>query len=161
MYVKRMNILIVFALSTILLTGFVSALNINQIGGADLERGIVIEDIEFNIPDGYVKNNSKSIVNQTNNTGNMSFVLNQETFINHDNMEIIISIVDYNDFDVDAESLKKICEDADNKTLMGYPGYISTKDSYSQFTYAFNNKAVSIRAPNEDLINQILVVEDA
>ncbi|MBE6486908.1 MAG: hypothetical protein E7Z85_08730 [Methanosphaera stadtmanae] len=161
MYVKRMNILIVFALSTIILTGFVSALNINQSCGADLERGIVIEDIEFNIPDGYEKNNSKSIVNQTNTTGNMSFVLNQETFTNPDNSEITISIVDYNDFDVDAESLKKICEDADNKTLMGYPGYISNKDSYSQFTYAFNNKAVSIRAPNEDLINQILVVEDA
>jgi len=158
---KKIRVLFAFTLLTILLTGFVSAINIDQTGGADPERGISIENIEFNIPDSFEKNNSKTIVNQTNTTGKDTYVLNQETFENDDGKEIIISIRDYDDFDVDAQTLYRISESSNNKTLMGYPGYISCNDTCSQFTYAFNHKAVTITAPNENIINQMLIVEDA
>ena len=158
---KGLKVLLTFALLTILLAGFASAVTIDQCGGADPERGISIENIEFNIPYGYVKNDSKTIINQTNSSENTTYVLNQETFENADGEEIVISIVDYDDFDVDAQTLNKICEGADNKTILGYPGYISGNDSYTQFIYAFDNRAVSITAPNEDMIKQILVLEDA
>lgn len=158
---KKLGVLLTLALLTIILIGYVSALNIDYSGGADPERGISIENIEFNIPNGYIKNDSKTVVNQTNSSENITYVLNQETFENADGKEIVISIVDYDDFDVDEDTLYRICEGAENKTLMGYPGYMSGNDTSVQFAYAFDHRAVSITAPSEELINQMLVVEDA
>lgn len=158
---KKLIVLLTVALIAILLTGLFSAHDIGYNGGADSVRGIAIENIEFNIPEGYEKNDTKNIINQRNTTGNNAFVYNQQTYENSAGEEIIIIIADYDDFDVDVHNLKGICKGGKNKTLMGYSGYISSNENYYQFTYAFNNKAVTIRAPNEDLINQILVVEDA
>lgn len=162
MYPKKIFLfLILLSLMLILFAGVTNALNWGFSGGADPEKGIVIEGIEFNIPDGYEKNNSKSIVNETNSSENNSFVLNQETYENTKGEEIIISIVDYDDFDVDSKMLSKVCEGSNQKTLMGYPGYINGNDNYTQFVYAFDHRLVSITASNEDIINHILVVEDA
>ncbi|RAP52447.1 MAG: hypothetical protein BZ138_03110 [Methanosphaera sp. rholeuAM270] len=154
--------ILIVALLAVTITGSACAFEImGHSGGADTERGISIEEIEFNIPDGYEKINDKSIVNMTNSSGNISYVVNQETYKNSDGEEIIISIVDYNDFDVDADTLYRICEGTEAKTMMGYPGYINKMENYTQFVYAFNHKAVGITAPNEKVINQILVVEDS
>ncbi len=108
-----------------------------------------------------MKNDSKTIINQSNNTGDKGYVLNQQTYVNVIGEEIVISVVEYDDFDVDAKMLHRICEGADEKTLMGYSGYINRGEDFAQFAYAYDNKAVSITAPNEELINQMLVVEDA
>ena len=161
MNTKEIVIILIISILTILLAGVVIASDLGNSGGADPERGIEIESIEFNIPAGYEKNDSKTVVNQSNSTGDYGFVYNQQTFENSKGEEIVITIVDYKDFDVDAQTLYKICEGTDEKTLMGYPGYINKQENFTQFAYAYDKKAVSITAPNEDLINQILVVEDA
>lgn len=157
---KKIFSLITLAILTILFTGLVSA-SILDSTGSDPEKSISIEKTEFNIPDGYVKNDSKSIVNETKTVGNDSYILNQETFQNNNSDEITFSIIKFNNFDVDADTLDRICEGVDNKTLRGYPGYICDYGNYTNFTYAYNNRAVTISAPNEELINQVLVVEDA
>ena len=158
---KKISIISILTVLTVILLGLVSASNIGYTGGADPERGISIESIEFNIPDGYMKNDSKTIINQSNNTGDKGYVLNQQTYVNVIGEEIVISVVEYDDFDVDAKMLHRICEGADEKTLMGYSGYINRGEDFAQFAYAYDNKAVSITAPNEELINQMLVVDDA
>ena len=158
---KKIIIIITLAVLIIALTGLTIASDLTSIGGTMPETAIAIEGIDFNIPEGYEKDNAKSVVNETRTTGNTSFVLNQESYENSNGEEIIISIADYDDFDVDADALYRICEGADAKTLMGYSGYITSNDTCTQFTYAFNHRAVTITAPNEDLIKQILIVEDA
>ncbi|MBO7718617.1 MAG: hypothetical protein J6S29_00530 [Methanosphaera sp.] len=155
------KVILLAAIITVVLAGSACASKLDYIGGANPETGIEIAGIEFNIPDGYLKNDSKSIVNQSNSTGDDSFVVNQETFVNVNGEEIVITIVDFDEFDVDAQMLHRICEGVDEKTLMGYPGYISDNNASVQFTYAYDNRAVSITASCEELINQVLVVEDA
>lgn len=54
-----------------------------------------------------------------------------------------------------------ICESAYAKKLKDYSEYLKVNKSFCQFTYAYDNKEVSIKAPTEDVINQVLVVEDA
>ena len=158
---KKIIIIITLTVLIFALAGLTIASNLTSIGGTMPETAIAIEGIDFNIPDGYEKDNTKSVVNETRTTENTSFVLNQESYENSNGEEIIISIADYDDFDVDADTLSRICEGADGKSMMGYPGYIISNDTCTQFTYAFDHRAVSITAPNEDLINQILIVEDA
>lgn len=130
-------------------------------GGSDPIRGITIENIEFNIPVGYEKNNTKTIINQTINNENGGYILNQQTYENSEGREISISIIDYNEIDINPQNLHVLCKSCDKKNIKGYPGYIRRSNNKTQFTYAFNNKKVQITATNEDLINQILIVEDA
>lgn len=161
MYSKKIVFLLTFAVLGIILVGNVSAYDWTVTGGRNPKTGVVIESVEFNIPDGYVKNNSKSVVNETGTSGNLTFVLNQETYEKYDGEKIIISVIDYDDFDVDAQNLHEICEGADKKTINGYPGYVIDNNATVKFTYSFDYKCVSINASNEDLINQILVIGDA
>lgn len=158
---KKIYFLLSIGIISILLVGLASAANLGYSGGADPDRGVSIEGIEFNIPYGYMKNDSKSIINQSNTTENMTYVINQETYVNPTGEEIVITIVDFDDYDVDAELLHRICEGADEKKIMGYPGYMTGNESFVQFAYAYDNKGVSIIAPDEQLINEVLVPEDA
>jgi hypothetical protein len=161
MNIKKIIILLCLAFLTISSIGLTNALTLTSATENNPETSIILEGIEFNIPDGYVKNNTKSIVNETRNTGNKSFFLNQIIYENCEGKEIIISVVDYENFDVDANQLYKICEGNTEKSIMGYSGYINQNDTTTKFTYAFNHRAVSITAPAENLIHEILVVEDA
>ncbi|RAP54550.1 MAG: hypothetical protein BZ137_01600 [Methanosphaera sp. rholeuAM130] len=158
---KKMYYILTVGILAILIAGLASATNIGHSGGADPDRGISIEGIEFNIPNGYMKNESKSIVNQSNSSENMTYVLNQETYVNVAGEEIVITVLKFDDYDVDSQMLYRICQGADEKKIMGYPGYMTGNENFAQFAYAYDNRGVSIQAPNEKVINQVLVPEDA
>ena len=55
MNTKEIVIILIISILTILLAGVVIASDLGNSGGADPERGIEIESIEFNIPAGYEK----------------------------------------------------------------------------------------------------------
>lgn len=161
MNIRKIIIPLIILIGLVILATIAMTTDLGQSGGADMQRGVSIESIEFNVPDGYEKNNSKTVVNQTKSNGSTSLIYTEEVYENGAGDEIRINIADYDYFDVNADNLYKICEGRDRKTLLGYPGYLSGNESFTCFTYAFNNKAVSITAPDEDLIKQVLVVEDS
>ena len=158
---KRIIILSITILLAIVLVGIVFSSSLNSNGKPHEGRIISIENVEFNIPVEYEKNQTKSIVNQSRSMDNNSYVLNQETFENDDGKEIIISIADYDDFDVDSGRLQMPCRNSTQKTLMGYPGYIRRNKNNTEFAYVFDHRLVSVTAFDEDMIKQVLVVEDA
>jgi hypothetical protein len=158
---KKVLSILILVILAVILSGGVSSSDVSGIGGPDLQADISIDNVEFNIPEGYEKNTTKTIVNQTNTFGDMTYVLNQETFVSSDAKEIIISVVDLSGMDVDEQTLSQITQGAENKTLMGYQGYLKKDGNSITFGYRFNNKAVTITAPSEELINNILVMEDA
>lgn len=79
---KIITILLLCLGNLVMVIGTVNAVTLGNSRGADPIRRISIEKVEFNIPEGYVKNNKKNIINETQNHENYSFVISHETYKN-------------------------------------------------------------------------------
>ncbi|ADC46491.1 hypothetical protein mru_0640 [Methanobrevibacter ruminantium M1] len=158
---KKILVILGLTVLAIFLASSVSAGDLISTGGYNPDSLIILEGADFNIPDGFERIEDKSIANQTRNSGVFSSILNREVYGNPKGEEIVISVVDFDNFDANLPILSMICKGCQKKELLGYPGFIGSDGNSTKFSYVFDNKVVSISAPNEDLINQVLVVEDA
>lgn len=134
---KTKVLIISIVLMAILTVGVVSAANIQEVGG-----------LKFNIPDGYSPGYSYSISTSGHDSDSANF----------DNGDSHIGIAVENKTGVSLNDvIKNETRPLENKTIAGINGCSETTNDGIRFIYVQGDKVVYITAPDESVIESMIV----
>lgn len=153
-----MNKKIFFALSVALVAiaaiGTVSAFDLGSLFGmAPEDQTVTIDGENFTIPGTFVENE------QVNNTGTVNeyYVLKcteyAKGYVNETNY-INILISDFETTDLGDEIINYM--NGTSKDISGVKGYLYSDDTGYTYSYAKDNKVISIQSDNEELIAPVI-----
>ena len=151
-----MNKKYIFAISVavvvIVTIGTVSAFDLSDIGslfGAPKDQTVTIDGENFTIPGTFKENESMSD-NGTVNDFYLFKVSDYEKGYCNDTSHINIFITDYNSTDLGDEIVNIMNGTA--KNISGVKGFLYSDDLGYTYTYAKDNKVISIQSDKEELI---------
>lgn len=156
-----MNKKILFALSVVVVAivaiGTVSAFDLSDLGslfgGAPQDQIVTIDGENFTIP-GTFKENENISDNGTVNDYYLFTVSDYgKGYFNGTNY-INIFVTDYNTTEIGDELVNYM--NGTSKDINGLKGYIYSDDTGVTYTFAKNNKVISIQSDNEELIAPVI-----
>ncbi|WP_407377472.1 hypothetical protein [Methanobrevibacter sp.] len=133
----------------------IAGLSVVAAVGADSQgETVTIEGIDFNIPKGFKENKTFEIVNQSDETAGLSYVMNGKSFEKGaDFMSLLVS--EYDGLEVTDDIVAATGGDA--KNIGGQDGYMANKNPYTTFSYHKNGKLVVLSTDNPDLFEEFIV----
>ena len=159
------KIILVVALSVLAIVSIasVSALDL----GGDSETTTTVGGYEFNIPDGWVKNDSYELVNETVSSGGGIFLVNAEGFQKGNDDIIYIYVADYciENYTVNiTKEHVQLMGMGDKATINGHEGLLGQKEFSDPnsdlnchiFYYEKGGDLVTVMATDESLLEQVI-----
>ena len=118
-------------------------------------KKVIIEGIEFKLPDGYNEDASASFDDYEQKLENgVKMFISEKTFKKgKDN--ITFSVISYDKRKVDNSVVEQVA--GDSKTINGVKGYDYDIEGVQGFAYAKDNKLVSIVGADDNLLKEIVV----
>ena len=134
--------------------------------GTSSESTTTVGGYEFNIPDGYEKNESYECINETTTEGPATFYVNAEGFQKGDDEVIYIHVADYSvpgyETNLTTDHLKQSGL-GDSKIINGIEGLIAKNEfddlNVTAFFYAKGGDLITVMSTDESLLEQIIPEE--
>ncbi|MBR5504461.1 MAG: hypothetical protein IKV87_08485 [Methanobrevibacter sp.] len=160
------EIILLVALSFLAIVSIASVSALDSAGGDNLTTATV-GGYEFNIPDGWVKNDSYETVNETVSSGGGTFLVNAEGFQKGENDIIYIHVTDYciENYVVNiTKDHVRMMGMGENATINGHEGLLGQKEFSDPssdlkcyvFYYDRGGDLVTVMATDESLLEQVI-----
>ena len=160
---KKIFFVIALALFAIISIASVSAFDLFGTSG---ESTTTVGGYEFNIPDGFEKNESFECINETTTEGAATFIVNAEGFQKSDNEVIYIHVADYSVPGYEANLTTNQLKQSglgDPKTINGIEGLMAKNQfddlKVTAFFYAKGGDLITVMSTDESLLEKIIPKE--
>jgi len=131
----------------------VSAFGFDDLLGGENET-VTIDGIDFNIPAGFKEDANYSAENEKTSIGSVSYTFDQKLY-EKGSTAVSILVADYGENKVTDEIVGSI--GGEKATLNGIDGYSSKENDIYIFSYAKNDKLVTITSTDEKVISDFLI----
>lgn len=131
----------------------VSASGFDDLLGGENET-VTIDGFDFNIPAGFKEDANYSAENEKTSIGSVSYTFNQKLF-EKGSIAVSILVANYGENKVTDEIVKSI--GGKKATINGIDGYSDKKDDIYIFSYAKDDKLVTITSTDEKIISDFLI----
>ena len=136
--------------------GLMIVLAIVAIGpAAALDETVVIGDIDFNVPDGFMEIANNATINEKEVINSISYVVNGKIFEKGDDV-VAINVSDYGEFDIANDFVKQNPGKTDD--INGIDGYLKKDGNITTFSYVLDNELVTVSVSNDNLLSDFIRV---
>lgn len=132
----------------------VSAFGFDDLLGGGENETVTIDGIDFNIPAGFKEDTNYSAENEKTSVGSVSYTFDQKLYEKGDTA-VSILVADYGENKVTDEIVGSI--GGEKETIKGINGYSSVENNIYIFSYAKDDKLVTITSTDEKVISDFLI----
>ena len=152
-----MNRKIIAVLSLLILVAgasAVSAFSFDDLMGGDSNETVTIGGFDFNLPNGFEEDASYSKEKESASVGSIDYTYDQKVF-ERGSTAVSILVADYGENKVTDEVVAAI--GGNETTIAGTDGYLDFSNNIYAFSYAKNDKLVTITSSDKDVIGDFII----